>query len=108
MRTERLPEIFVETSGLISQFSVLISQFSVLSSQFSVLSSQFSVLSSQFSVLSSQNWMCFLVLWIRDFWFSLRSAIFIGQFEKILSLPLVEQVDGSEDRITYDFEALGT
>src|ERR1700716_2475986 len=34
---------------------------------FSVLSSQFSVLSSQFSVLSSQNWMCFLVLWIRNF-----------------------------------------
>jgi hypothetical protein len=46
------------------------------------LSSQFSILSSQFSVLSSQNWMCFLVLWIRIFWSSLRSAMFIGELDK--------------------------
>jgi hypothetical protein len=50
-----------------------------------------------FSVLSSQNWMCFLVLWIRNF------LVVIP----LLPLPLVEQVDGFEDRVTHDFEAFG-
>src|SRR5258708_6203198 len=73
-------------------------------SQFSVLSSQFSVLIFQFSVLSSQNWICFLVLWIRDF---LVKFVITLLGKKILPLPLVEHMDGFENRITYDFEAFG-
>src|SRR6202521_1426522 len=75
--------------------------------QDSFLSSQFSVLSSQFSVLSSQNWMCFLVLWIRNFCLFVIGLLVGSELETMLPLPLVEQVDGFENRIPHDFEAFG-